>query len=68
MEYQVNKELYAPFKKDKALYEAMIAYEQHFHFPYPLNFVSDETIDEINQAIATNTEWELDTQGGKIIY
>jgi len=47
---------------------ALIAYEEHFHFPYPLNFVSDDTIEEIHHAIATNTEWGPDTHGGKIIY
>lgn len=68
MNFGVDKELYAPFKGKKPLYDALIAYEEHFHFPYPLNFVSDDTIEEIHHAIATNTEWGPDTHGGKIIY
>jgi len=68
MDYSVDKVLYERFSDDKPLHDALIAYEKHFGSSYPLNFIRDSTVEDIRHAIATNTEWELDTHGGTRIY
>jgi len=65
MTYIVDESLYAPYRGNKPLYNALIAYERHFYTQYPGWFISDETIMEIGHAIAVGIEWQPDS---KLIY
>ncbi|MFO1569607.1 hypothetical protein ABC426_11795 [Lactiplantibacillus plantarum] len=60
------QKFYKAFSSDQDLYNALVDYAVMFDTGYPLLFVSDNTVSEIRNAIATKTEWEPDLSEGNL--
>lgn len=54
------RQMYYDSFKNKKLRKALIAYDEHFHTPFPTFNIGSDTVETINKCIEENKEYDPD--------